>query len=120
PDPVSGEGKLSLVKSVWNVTRGTTVGDNDGSVALPGEILQYTIRYENIGNGPLNELIINDSVPAFTQLVPASLLCTDTPAELPLCAANDALDDSLSWSWTAGDKLLPGSSGSVSYRVLVE
>ena len=115
PDPIAGEGKLALAKSVWNVTRNI-----DGNVALPGETLLYTIYYENIGNGPVNELIIHDYVPEFTTLVPASMLCTDTPAELPTCAANDSPDGGLSWEWTVNDNLNPGSSGSVSYQVVVE
>ena len=113
--PVGGEGKLSLVKSVWNVTRNI-----DGDVALPGETLQYTIHYENIGNGKVNELAIHDSVPEFTQLVGGSLDCSDRPASLPPCTSNNAADGSLEWSWAVGQSLLPGTSGSVSYQVVVE
>ncbi len=115
PEPVGGEGKLSLTKSVWNVTRNI-----DGAVALPGETLRYTIAYENVGNGTLYELVVNDSVPEFTQLVPGSLLCTDRPAGLPACTANSSADGSLDWTWAAGDKLAPGAHGSVSYQVVVE
>ncbi len=115
PEPVGGEGKLSLTKSVWNVTRNI-----DGAVALPGETLRYTIAYENIGNGNVVELVINDTVPEFTQLVPGSLLCTNRPAGLPACAANSSADGSLDWTWAAGDKLAPGAHGSVSYEVVVE
>ncbi len=116
-DPVGGEGKLSLVKSVWNATRGTTVGDNDGSVALPGEILRYTIRYENIGNGQLDELVVHDSVPAFTQLGGTGLVCGTTPSELSACTPTEA-GGSLDWAFTG--QLLPGSSGDVYYEVVVE
>ncbi len=113
--PPNGAGKLTLVKSVWNTSRNI-----EGTVVLPGETLRYTLAYENVGNGALDALTINDSVPAFTQLVPTSMLCTDKPAELPLCTVHDTADGSLSWNWAVHDKLFPGSSGSVSYEVIVE
>ena len=110
--PVGGEGKLSLEKSVWNTTRNI-----DGSVALPGETLRYTIRYENIGNGVLNELAVHDSIPAFTSLVEGSIQCVSTPTELSACSpSNNA--GSLDWNFTG--KLQAGSQGSVAYDVMVE
>ncbi|HPQ96031.1 MAG TPA: GEVED domain-containing protein, partial [Thiolinea sp.] len=115
PGTAPGAGVLNLNKSVWNVTRNIT-----GDVALPGEILRYTIRYENVGSGNVDELTIHDSVPAFTQLVPGSLSCSDHPPELPLCAGSGGLDGSLEWVWSAGDKLRPGSGGSVSFEVKVK
>ncbi len=115
-DPVAGEGKLSLVKSVWNVTR-----NSDGSVALPGETLLYTIHYQNVGNGSVYELLIQDSIPEFTQLAIGSLDCTtDQPAELPACTPLASGNGGLEWRWAASSALLPGSSGSVSYQVLIE
>jgi uncharacterized repeat protein (TIGR01451 family) len=110
--PVGGEGKLSLEKSVWNTTRNI-----DGSVALPGETLRYTINYENIGNGALDELAVHDSVPAFTVLVGGSLQCLTTPAELTDCSPSSTAT-SLDWAFTG--KLQPGSRGAVAYDVTVQ
>ncbi|MCB1637212.1 MAG: carboxypeptidase regulatory-like domain-containing protein, partial [Thiothrix sp.] len=78
--PGTGIGVLDLHKAVWNVTR-----DIDGNVALPGETLRYTITYTNVGDGSVDELVIHDSIPAFTRLVPASLDCGDHPVALPPC-----------------------------------
>ncbi|WP_298610490.1 GEVED domain-containing protein [uncultured Thiothrix sp.] len=110
--PVDGAGKLQLEKSVWNVTRNI-----DGTVALPGETLRYTLHYENIGNGLLNDLAIQDSVPEFTQLVPNSLGCGTTPPELTTCTPQVSAT-SLEWVFTG--QLKAGSKGSVSYQVIVE
>ncbi|SDZ85216.1 hypothetical protein SAMN05660964_00405 [Thiothrix caldifontis] len=111
-EPVGGEGKLSLQKSVWNTTR-----DIDGSVALPGETLRYTIAYENIGNGELDELVVNDTVPAFTQLGGAGQGCGTTPPELTACTPTQN-GTALDWSFTG--KLKAGSSGEVFYEVVVD
>ena len=110
--PISGSGKLSLEKSVWNITRNI-----EGSVALPGETLRYTIHYENIGNGLLNELAIQDSVPEFTQLVPNSMTCGTTPPELSACSPQV---DGTNLEWTFTGQLKAGSNGQVSYEVQVE
>lgn len=110
--PISGEGKLSLEKSVWNVTRNI-----DGNVALPGETLRYTIHYENIGNGLLNELKIQDMVPEFTNLVYGSLVCGTTPPELDTCTPDSGSVD-VFWIFTG--QLKAGSKGDVSYQVTVE
>lgn len=110
--PTDGKGKLSLVKSVWNVTRNIK-----GDVALPGETLRYSIRYENIGTGLLKELVVHDSVPEFTQMVPNSQQCVTTPTELSACnptRTGQGLD------WIFSGQLKAGSKGEVAYEVTVE
>ncbi|HPY41162.1 MAG TPA: SdrD B-like domain-containing protein, partial [Thiolinea sp.] len=108
----NGKGKLALAKSVWNVTRNIK-----GDVALPGEKLRYTIRYENIGNGVLDELVVHDSVPEFTGMVTGSQICVTTPSELSACTPTLS-NTSLKWIFTG--KLQAGSSGEVAYEVTVE
>lgn len=111
-EPSDGKGKLSLVKAVWNVTRNIK-----GDVALPGEKLRYTIRYENTGNGLLSELIVHDTVPEFTQMVSSSQRCLTTPSELSACTPTQ-VNTRLEWVFTG--KLKAGSSGEVAYEVTVE
>ncbi len=110
--PVDGTGKLSLEKSVWNVTR-----NMDGEVAKPGETLRYTIHYENIGDGTLQELDVHDSVPAFTTLVTGSAKCLTTPTALGQCTPVISAD-SLEWTFTGS--LPAGASGDVAYEVVVQ
>lgn len=108
---VDGAGKLKLSKAVWNVSRNI-----QGDVALPGETLRYLISYENIGNGSLDELAVQDRVPEFTSLTGLPQ-CGTTPPELTLCSPTvGGLD--LEWVFTG--KLLPGARGQVFYEVLVE
>lgn len=110
--PVDGTGKLSLEKSVWNVTR-----NMDGEVAKPGETLRYTIHYENIGDGTLQELDVHDSVPAFTTLVTGSAKCLTTPAALGQCMPVISAE-ALEWTFTGS--LPAGASGDVAYEVVVQ
>lgn len=111
-DPNTGKGKLSLMKSVWNVTRNI-----NGNVALPGEKLRYSIRYENIGTGLLKELVVHDSVPEFTQMVTNSQQCVTTPSELNACTPTRT---GQSLDWTFNGQLKAGSKGEVAYEVTVE
>lgn len=110
--PVEGTGKLSLTKAVWNVTRNI-----DGTVAKPGETLHYTLFYENIGNGLLDELAVYDTVPSFTSLVNGSLVCDTTPTELTSCTPTT---NGTRLIWSLGGRLKAGSQGSVSYEVTVD
>ncbi|MFZ1344701.1 GEVED domain-containing protein, partial [Thiothrix eikelboomii] len=110
--PVEGTGKLSLAKTVWNVTR--NIG---GAVAKPGETLCYTLSYTNIGNGLLDELAVHDTVPSFMSLVNNSLLCATTPAELTSCTPTATGTQLI---WTFGGQLQAGSQGTVTYEVTVD
>ena len=108
---VSGAGKLDLKKFVWNVTR-----NQSGETALPGETLRYTIQYENIGDGVLDELVVHDALPSFTDLVAGSPTCVQTPTELSLCTPH-VVDNAIDWSFVG--KLQAGNHGSVSYEVVI-
>lgn len=110
--PIDGAGKLKLSKQVWNLTRNI-----EGSVALPGETLRYTLSYENIGHSVLNDLVIHDRVPESTQFVAGSQQCGITPPELSLCSPS-IVGTTLEWGLTG--QLQAGSRGEVSYQVLVE
>jgi uncharacterized repeat protein (TIGR01451 family) len=99
----------------------------DQSVALPGSNLTYTITNSNSGSGPLNNIVIHDSVPAYT--INPSACCvnpagaclgtaaTAFPAAITACTASingDAL------TWTTTGSLAPGAAGQVKFRVTVQ
>lgn len=113
-----GVAKLVLTKTVQNITQNTAETEQQ-SQAKPNDVLKYRVYYENVGNAPLTELIINDSIPAFTTLQ-GSPLC-----ELPLgdslthCNPN-ILGDSLQWIFGATEGLKGGAKGLVSFEVSVD
>jgi uncharacterized repeat protein (TIGR01451 family) len=105
---------LVLRKSVQNISTGTAETETVNE-ASPGDVLMYRIYYNNTGTGPLTDLVINDSPPAYTLIRLASPKCEDTPASLT-CAPVVAFDRV---DWEMSGALGAGESGHVSYEVEV-
>lgn len=107
-------GNLVLEKRVNNLSlAGQAVTQN---TAVPGHILEYTIAYSNDGNGPINDLVINDEAPAFTLLQSSSIECSQTPPALQ-CAPNA---NGAQIEWVFQGVLPAGASGRVSYQVVID
>ncbi|HIF9356818.1 TPA: GEVED domain-containing protein [Photobacterium damselae] len=118
----SGAGELKLEKTVRNITQGTAVGvSNQGR---PGDVLEYTITFTNVGSGDLTEVSIFDSTPSYTELsqaidctsgtVPASLTC------LPVTVnGTNAVGYEGEVRWDMTGSLLAGEQGSVVYLVVI-
>lgn len=81
------EGFVSLTKSVtiWTYgTNGLVTGTtpstqlSSATTVKPGEVLEYTITYTNIGSQTATEVSINDLIPANTTYVAGSLVINST------------------------------------------
>ncbi|HIF9257838.1 TPA: GEVED domain-containing protein [Photobacterium damselae] len=119
----SGAGELKLEKTVRNITQGTAVGvSNQGR---PGDVLEYTITFTNVGSGDLTEVSIFDSTPSYTELaqaidctlgsVPASLSCIPVTAN-----GTNAVGYEGEVRWDMTGSLLAGEQGTVIYRVMID
>lgn len=108
-------GKLVLTKYVRNVTQ-MTPETKTINQAKPDDVLEYRIVYSNQGSASIVDLNIQDMTPEFTQLVPVSTLCNQTPAGLSCSPA--ANDPYLEWLFTG--ELAAGAEGDVVYRVQIE
>jgi len=111
----TGSSRLELRKTVENTSQGTAETEtlNQGS---PGELLVYRIYYQNTGSGPITDLQVNDVVPVYTGFISGSATCENTPSSLtcsPLVSGTD-----IEWQFTG--ILDGGSSGSVSYEVMID
>ncbi|WP_158278802.1 SdrD B-like domain-containing protein [Leucothrix arctica] len=106
---------LELRKSVQNITKNTaaTESSNDAS---PGDILKYRITYRNKGTGPITDLVVNDSVPAYTTYDVGTANCDSTPAGMTCLptVSGSAVD------WKMTGSLSGGASGQVSYQVVLD
>ncbi|HIF9171671.1 TPA: GEVED domain-containing protein [Photobacterium damselae] len=119
----SGAGELKLEKTVRNITQGTAVGvSNQGR---PGDVLEYTITFTNVGSGDLTEVSIFDSTPSYTELsqaidctsgsVPASLSCIPVTAN-----GTNAVGYEGEVRWDMTGSLLAGEQGTVVYLVVIK
>ncbi|HIF9448975.1 TPA: GEVED domain-containing protein [Photobacterium damselae] len=119
----SGAGELKLEKTVRNITQGTAVGvSNQGR---PGDVLEYTITFTNVGSGDLTEVSIFDSTPSYTELsqaidctsgsIPASLTCIPVTAN----GTNTVgYEGEVRWDMTGS--LLAGAQGTVTYQIIIK
>ncbi|ELV7518590.1 DUF11 domain-containing protein, partial [Photobacterium damselae] len=118
----SGAGELKLEKTVRNITQGTAVGvSNQGR---PGDVLEYTITFTNVGSGDLTEVSIFDSTPSYTELsqaidctsgsIPASLTCIPVTAN-----GTNAVGYEGEVRWDMAGSLLAGEQGTVVYLVVI-
>ncbi|WP_154140486.1 GEVED domain-containing protein [Photobacterium damselae] len=118
----SGAGELKLEKTVRNITQGTAVGvSNQGR---PGDVLEYTITFTNVGSGDLTEVSIFDSTPSYTELsqaidctsgsVPTSLTCIPVTAN-----GTNAVGYEGEVRWDMTGSLLAGEQGTVVYLVVI-
>ncbi|HIF9313185.1 TPA: GEVED domain-containing protein [Photobacterium damselae] len=119
----SGAGELKLEKTVRNITQGTAVGvSNQGR---PGDVLEYTITFTNVGSGDLTEVSIFDSTPSYTELsqaidctsgsVPASLTCIPVTVN-----GTNAVGYEGEVRWDMTGSLLAGAQGTVTYQIIIK
>lgn len=117
-DPITGSSKLTLRKTVENLTQGSAETETQNT-AKPGEILKYRIYYSNTGTGVITDLEIEDTVPDFTTLNGLPTCELPLPASLTTCSGNTS-GNAIKWNFGTGDKLKGGGKGIVSYEVTVD
>ncbi|MBK7300481.1 MAG: DUF11 domain-containing protein [Moraxellaceae bacterium] len=101
---VGGTGTLSLHKVV------------DKTVALPGEMITYTITYSNNGTEAISNIVVNDAVPAFTHNPVASCVLP-LPANLTLCTPT-IISPAIQWIMTG--TLAFSQQGQVRFNVTLD
>lgn len=92
----------------------------DQANAAPGGYLLYTITFTNPGTVPLANIVIRDATPPWTTFDSAS--CAATGSGITGCAltTQPAAGATGNVVWTLTGSLLPGGSGTVSFRVRLE
>jgi uncharacterized repeat protein (TIGR01451 family) len=92
----------------------------DNPSPLPGATIVYTITYTNNSSVALGNIVINDSVLAYTSFLSAGCGAS-LPASLTACNATTqpAVGSPGAIAWTLGGNLQPGASGQVTFSVRV-
>lgn len=103
-DPELRKGRLRIVKLA------------DKHVATQGEIVTFTIRYDNIGDRPVNDVVVIDNLTTRMSYVPDS--ATSDRASKFLTEDNGA--GSLIIRWKLDEPLAGGEGGVVTFKARVE
>jgi uncharacterized repeat protein (TIGR01451 family) len=114
--PTVGPSRLELRKTVRNIDTDNVETDTVNA-ASPGDTLEYRIYYSNTGTGPLTDLVVNDIIPAYTELVGA-LDCGTVLTGMSCTPGPVGLNGSLQWNFTG--TVVGGAGSSVSYRVIID
>lgn len=123
---------LHLDKAVRNITTGVAFGANNA--AKPGDRLEYRVTYTNNSASPISNLVVNDTIPAYTKFVSATVGSTPTaltsckkntpanpaPAVGIDCSAVQTAGGTGGVAWTFSGSLPPGASGTVLFSVDVD
>ena len=90
----------------------------DNPSPLPGATIIYTITYTNNSSAALGNIVLNDSVLAYTSFLSASCV-TPLPVSLTACSATTqpAVGSNGAIAWTLGGNLQPSASGQVTFSV---
>ncbi len=110
-----------------NLTK--TATDLNGEDLHPGDIIEYTIFFDNSGDDPAIETQVSDAIPAGTTYVPNSLEVIQD--DNPLGSKTDAAGDDTAWfdgsavnfnigtgaTATTGGEVIPTSQGGRGYEV---
>jgi uncharacterized repeat protein (TIGR01451 family) len=98
----------------------------DKASAKPGDTLIYTINYINSGFSDLNNVVISDNVPTYTNspspccVGPTACLGTAATSYPPSIIGCTIITTSSSVTWTMNGTLNPGSSGQVKFSVKID
>ncbi len=87
----------------------------DREDAKPGDVVTFGVRIENVGDGPVNEIVVVDNLTTRLEYVPDSLDCD---AEVDFQSiVNEA--QSLRLQWTLRDSLGVGESVTIQFKCRV-
>ena len=83
--------------------------------ANPGDIVEFTLRFDNVGDQPLDNVTVVDNLTTRLELVPGSGQCSKESQFY--CEPNK--EGSLVLRWEIGESLKPGEGGIARFKCVV-
>ena len=92
----------------------------DKTTASVGEVITYTVTYQNNSSQPISAIVVSDATPTYTSFVAAS--CGSLPAAISSCVLPTvpSVGGVGSLRWQLGGSLNSASSGQVMFSVKVD
>ena len=109
------------------------------TIAVPGDVMLYTITFENIGKQPVSNIVVNDPIPNNSKYRTNSATGKNTKVTFSIDGGNDfgnpedlVVKDKSGKSWVAkpeeythirwvyGKTLAPGEKGEVSFKTSIK
>ena len=107
-----------VVKTVQNITQGTAA-TTTASQGNPGDVLEFTLTYQNDTNYPVTGFALSDNLPAKTSYVAGSAACVTVPSGLTCTPSGPAgALNTISWT-TSGASLAPSATIVVKFRAKI-
>jgi uncharacterized repeat protein (TIGR01451 family) len=109
------------------------------TIAVPGDVMLYTITFENIGKQPVSNIVVNDPIPNNSKYRTNSATGKNTEITFSIDGGNNfgnpedlVVKDKAGKSWVAkpeeythirwvyGETLAPGKKGEVSFKTSIK
>ena len=116
----SSQGALKLTKTVRNISQGTAEGISNNAAA--GDVLEYRIYLENIGELPSADIVIYDRTPPYTVLsegVPSPIMLGNDVTCSSSAPGSDSSGYQGTLRWDCTGLYEPGESAFVTFQVKI-
>ncbi len=116
-----GAGQLKLTKTVRNETQGSP--ESSSNAGAGGDVLEYRIRLQNLGDNAATDVIIFDRTPAYTSLsepVPSPVAVGGALSCAVAVPATNVAGYQGPLRWDCSGSYPPASDGSVTFKVRID
>lgn len=119
---VTGGGAIVLTKRVCNQTQRGTCGSGDfgfTSDGQPGDVLVYSLTFENLSSDSVTDVEIRDTTPLYTRLAAPSPAVVTAPPGMTCSASGPGNGNEGDILWSCTGDMSPGARGEAVFTVQI-